>query len=246
MTSRCMDGEECMTGTAFDGVCQTFQYSPRPAGELQWPTAILPACLCLILREDMLQRLLFGLITVAGLTLAGCAHSPQQLNPEPKLTTQLAPVGRGQPVVVRVVDGRPSPTLGTRGGLYPETSAITVQREQILPKLQAQAEAAVRLLGFTPTNNAPNAPQLTVTLAELKYQSPKEGMYVTEATIGATFRSDVQNANRRYSGRYGASLDQRFGMAPNQETNTKLVSDVLSDALTRLFKDPTVGQVLAE
>ena len=115
-----------------------------------------------------------------------------------------------------------------------------------MPKLQAQAEAAVRLLGFTPSNGAMNAPQLTVTLTELKYQSPKEGMYVTEATIGATFRSDVQSGNRRYSGRYGASLDQRFGMAPNQETNTKLVSDVLSDALTRVFKDPSIGQILAE
>ncbi|MNE34017.1 hypothetical protein D3C80_1277180 [compost metagenome] len=145
-----------------------------------------------------------------------------------------------------MVDGRPSPTLGTRGGLYPETSAISVSGQDILPKLQAQAEAAVRLLGFTPTPNAYNAPQLTVTLAELKYQSPKEGLYVTEATISATFRADVANANRRYSGRYGASLDQRFGMAPNQETNTKLVGDVLSDALTRLFKDPTVGQVLGE
>ena len=46
---------------------------------------------------------------------------------------------------------------------------------------------------------------MTVTLAELKYQSPKDKMYVTEATIGATFRADVSNANRRYSGRYGAS-----------------------------------------
>ena len=84
---------------------------------------------------------------------------------------------------------------------------------------------------------------MTVTLAELKYQSPKEGMYVTEATIGATFRSDVQNANRRYSGRYGASLDQRFGMAPNQETNTKLISDVLSDARVSIgqFNDPYVS-----
>jgi uncharacterized lipoprotein len=35
-------------------------------------------------------------------------------------------------------------------------------------------------------------------------------------------------------------------MAPNQETNTRLVSEVLSDALTRLFKDPTIGQMLAE
>ncbi|MDQ0706021.1 hypothetical protein QF043_004813 [Pseudomonas sp. W3I7] len=143
----------------------------------------------------MLQRLLFGLITVTSLTLVGCANSPQQLSPQPKVTAQLAPVGHGQPVSVRVVDGRPSPTLGSRGGLYPETALISVQGQDVLPKLQAQAEAAVRLLGFTPANS-PGAPQLTITLAELKYQSPKEGLYVTEASIGATFKSDVSAGTR--------------------------------------------------
>jgi uncharacterized lipoprotein len=149
-------------------------------------------------------------------------------------------------VVVRVVDGRKSPVLGTRGGLYPETSTITVASQQLMPKLQTQAEAAVRLLGFTPSANAYNAPQLTLTLTELKYQSPKEGLYVTEATINAKFRVDGQNAARRYSGQYGASLNQHFGMAPNDETNNKLVSDVLSDALSRAFKDPSIGQLLAQ
>ena len=192
----------------------------------------------------MLQRLLFASIAVASLTLAGCASSPQQLSPQPRLTSQIAPMGQGQPVSVRVVDGRPSPTLGTRGGLYPETSAITVNGNELVPKLQAQAEAAVRLLGFTPSGSA--APQLTITLVELKYQSPKDSTYVTQADIGATFKADVTNGTRRYSGRYGASLNQRFGMAPNQETNTKLVGDVLSDALTRVFKDATVGQTLSQ
>ncbi|MCY1267913.1 hypothetical protein D3C76_683010 [compost metagenome] len=192
----------------------------------------------------MLHRLLLSLIAAASLAIAGCALSPQQLNPEPVFKGPITAVGQGQPVVVKVVDGRPNTSLGTRGGLYPETSAITVRSQDVIPKLQAQAEAAVRLLGFTPSPNAYNAPQLTLTLAELKYQSPKEGMYVTEANIGATFRVDVQNSQRRYSGRYGASLNQRFGMAPNQQTNSKLVSDVLSDALTRVFKDPTIGQTL--
>lgn len=188
----------------------------------------------------------FGLIAMLGLGLLGCAHSPQQISPKPEINAPLTAVGQGQPVVVKVVDGRPSPSLGTRGGLYPETSAISVTAQDVVPKLQAQAEAAVRLLGFTPSPNAYNAPQLTLTLAELKYQSPKDGLYVTEANLGATFRVDVQNAKRRYSGRYGASLNQRFGMAPNQQTNTKLISDVLSDALTRAFKDPTISQLLAE
>ncbi|WP_312225593.1 YajG family lipoprotein [Stutzerimonas nitrititolerans] len=194
----------------------------------------------------MLQRLLFGPVAVCVLALAGCAHSPQQLDPSPKLTSEISPVGQGQPVVVRIVDGRSSPTLGTRGGLYPETSAVSVPGAKLLPKLQAQSEAAVRLLGFTPSANAYNAPQLTLTLADLKYQSPKEGLYVTEANIGATFRVEVQNGGRRYTGRYGATLNQRFGMAPNEQTNTKLVSDVLSDALTRVFKDQNIGQLLAE
>ena len=194
----------------------------------------------------MLQRLLFGFVTVLGMSLVGCAHSPQQLDPNPKLNGTINPVGQGQPVVVRVVDARPSPTLGTRGGLYPETSAVFVPSAKVIPKLQAQTEAAVRLLGFTPSPNAYNAPQLTLTLAELKYQSPKEGLYVTEANIGATLKIEVQNAGKRYNGRYGASLNQRFGMAPNEQTNTKLVTDVLSDALTRVFRDDNIGRLLAE
>lgn len=91
-------------------------------------------------------------------------------------------VGHGQPVVVKVVDGRPGPSLGTRGGLYADTSTLTVRSEDVVPKLQAQAETAVRLLGYTPSANAYNAPQLTLTLAELKYQSPKDGVYVTRPT----------------------------------------------------------------
>ena len=193
----------------------------------------------------MLPRLLFGLIAAASLGLAGCAHSPQQLTVQPVVTAQLAAVGQGQPVAVKVIDGRSSPVLGTRGGLYPETSAISVDGQSLVTRLQGQAEAAVRLLGFTPTPNAYNAPQLTLTVTDMKYVSPKDSSYVTQADISAAIRADVQNSARRYSGRYAASLNQRFGMSPNQETNSKLVSDVLSDALTRVFKDPEVGRVLS-
>jgi len=192
----------------------------------------------------MLQRLLFGVVMACALGLAGCAHSPQQLDPVPKLKDPIAPMGQGQPVIVRVVDNRSSQTLGTRGGLYPETSAIVVPGARLLPKLQAQVEAGVRLMGFTPSLNAYGAPQLTLTLADLRYQSPKDDLYVTEATIVATLLVEVRNSNRSYNGRYSASLNQHFGMAPNEQTNNQLVSDVLSDALTRLFKDQNIGQLL--
>ena len=69
---------------------------------------ILPAIACPPLEMmNMLHRLLLGLLAMVSLTLAGCVHSPQQLSPQPVLNTQLAAVGRGQPVVVRVVANRP-------------------------------------------------------------------------------------------------------------------------------------------
>lgn len=192
----------------------------------------------------MLHRLFSALIVLSVLALAGCGLSPQQLNPEPKFEGAIVAVGQGQPVQVRVVDGRPSPVLGTRGGMYPETSTISVAGATVLPKLQSQVEAAVRLMGFTPTAGAMNAPQLTVTLSQLTYQSPKDEAYVTEANISTVLSVDAQNGNRRYNGRYSASMNQRSGMAPNEETNTELVSEVLSDALTKLVRDQAIGNAL--
>jgi uncharacterized lipoprotein len=195
----------------------------------------------------MVNRALYAFLAVIFFSLSGCVFSPQQLSPAPVLDSNIQPVGRGQNVLVRVVDARPSPVLGTRGGLYPDTSTISVQSQVLMPKLQGEVEAAVRLLGFTPTNAAAyNTPQLVVTLTDLHYQSPKNELYVTEATISATLKVEVLNAGRRYEGRYSASLTQHFGTAPNEPTNTKLVSDVLSDALNRTFRDRTIGSELAQ
>ena len=192
----------------------------------------------------MLYRLFASLLLLSGLSLTGCGLSPQQLNPNPAFTGAIVAVGQGQPVQVRVVDGRPSPVLGTRGGMYPETSTISVASAAVLPKLQTQVESAVRLMGFTPSAGAQNAPQLTVTLSQLTYQSPKDEAYVTEADISTVLGVDVQNGNRRYNGRYSASMNQRSGMAPNEETNTQLVSEVLSDALSKLVRDQAIGNAL--
>lgn len=37
----------------------------------------------------MNKHLLFGLLAVLGVSLVGCAHSPQQLRPQPKLNAPL-------------------------------------------------------------------------------------------------------------------------------------------------------------
>lgn len=189
-----------------------------------------------------------AMLAVAGLALVlvGCAHSPQQLNVKPEIQVPLNPVARQQPVVVVVEDTRPSKILGTRGGIYPDSSSLTIS-EQTLPQLKQQVEQALRQLGFdVVSDGTPNANRLTLSLAELRYQSPTSTTYVTEADISATFAAQVRATNTQYQGRYGASANHRFGYAPNQATNTRLVSEVMSDALTRVFKDPEIVRVLQQ
>lgn len=194
----------------------------------------------------MLKHL--GWLAVAGLTLVlgGCAHSPQQLNVTPSVTVPLSQVARQQPVVVTVQDSRSSPVLGTRGGIYPDSSNLTLSA-QTVPHLRQQVEQALGKLGFQVVpEGTPNANNLVVSLAELSYVSPKEGVYVTQADISAVFAAEVRSMNQRYNGRYSASAQHRFGYAPNQATNTRLVSEVMSDALSRIFKDQEVIRILQQ
>lgn len=185
---------------------------------------------------------------VAGLAvvLAGCAHSPQQLNVKPGVTTPLSQVARQQPVVVTVQDSRSSPVLGTRGGLYPDTSNLTIN-PQAMEHVRQEVEQALGKLGFqVVAQGTPNANSLVVSLAELSYISPSEGVYVTQADIAAAFSAEVRSMNQRYTGRYSASMQQRFGYAPNQATNTRLVTEVMSDALSRIFRDPEIIRILQQ
>lgn len=192
----------------------------------------------------MLKRALSVALIAASLGLAGCAVSPQKLSLQPVLSADLQAVGQGQPVSVKVVDARASESLGSLGGLYAQSSTVTVEREQLVSSLRAQVETAVRLLGFTPTSNGFNAPELVVTVESLEYRLP-EGGYATSADIAARLRADARNASRNYSGRYASTLTQRFAMTPNQQTNEQLVSGVVSDALGRAFRDAEIGRVLA-
>src|SRR5690606_4819718 len=137
-----------------------------------------------------------------ALVLVGCAHSPQQLYLTPRVTTTLSPVARQQPVEVTPADTRRPPVRRRRGGLRAETSNLTIN-PQALNHIRQQMEGALRQLGFSVVpEGTPNANSLVVSLSELSYISPKDGVYVTQADIGATFSAEVRSLNERYNGRY--------------------------------------------
>ena len=106
-------------------------------------------------------------------------------------------------------DARSNPVIGTRGGLYAQSSAITVNSKAFLPRLQAETDAAVRMLGFTPMQQGAGEAQLNLKLVELSYKATDGNGVIKEAQLSAVYALEVQNGTRRYNGRYAANLTKR-------------------------------------
>lgn len=185
-----------------------------------------------------------ALLTV--LFLAGCAQSPHYLQVDPKVGQNLPQVGSGQSVTVAVVDGRESDVLGTRSGAAMSSAVISVEAHNLMPRLQAQVEEALRRMGFNPTTQtAEGRPSLTLTLAQLSYANTAAQPVVDKAQLVARLRAVVVNGGTTYTGNYTAKREQTYAVKPGQEANTEMVTDVLSRALDRMFNDPQVGNLLA-
>lgn len=177
--------------------------------------------------------------------LAGCA-SPHYLQLDPRRTAPVPQSGSGQAVTVTAVDGRDSEVIGTRTGSAMSTAVISVESHQLVPQLQAEAERAVREMGFTPVAEpAEGRARLTLTLARLGYERGQSRPLIDEARLEAVLVAEAVNAGTTYTGTYTARRTQSYALRPGEAANTRMVETLLSDALDRAFRDPELGRLLA-
>jgi uncharacterized lipoprotein len=185
-------------------------------------------------------------ILLASAWLAGCA-SPQYLQLSPERTAQVPQMGSGQQVTVIAQDGRESDVIGNRAGGGMSTARITVSSHELIPRLQQEAERAVSEMGFTPTTEqAEGRPSLTLELASLNYARGDSGQpLVDEARLEGVFRAIAKNQGTTYTGTYTSRRTQGYALKPDADSNTRMLSDLLSDGMNRAFSDPELGQLLA-
>ncbi|AIA75531.1 hypothetical protein FF32_11970 [Halomonas campaniensis] len=183
---------------------------------------------------------------LTSVLLAACA-SPQYLQLSPERSASVPQTGSGQQVTVITADARESEVIGTRSGGSMSTAQITVSSHELIPQLQAEAERAVRDMGFTPTRDAAQGrPSITLELASLNYARGNSGQpLVGEARIEGVFRAIAQNKGTTYTGTYTSRRTQGYAIKPGEDANTRMLNDLLSDGLNRAFSDPELGRLLA-
>ena len=185
-------------------------------------------------------------VLLASAWLAGCA-SPQYLQLSPERSVQVPQVGSGQQVTVIAQDGRESDIIGNRAGGGMSTAHITVSSHELIPRLQEEAERAVRDMGFSPTTEqAEGRPSLTLELASLNYARGDSGQpLVDEARLEGVFRAIAKNKGTTYTGTYTSRRTQGYALKPDADSNARMLSDLLSDGMNRAFSDPELANLLA-
>jgi uncharacterized lipoprotein len=178
------------------------------------------------------------IILVASLllTLGGCAQSPQQitLTPQIDINNHL----NNQPSVhLRVIDKRPSQSLGTRGGTYRDSNHITLASD-IRSMLKPVASEALTKMGMRVDQPSPMPTDLQIWVETLLYEVNDAQTLPLEITLQVQIAAVANKGDKQQVSRFASSKVHKFLRPPSSEKNEAIINEIISTTLTRLLNDP--------
>lgn len=178
----------------------------------------------------------------AVLLLTGCALSPQALTIDP-LIVDAAPQARGAglPLDLRVVDARPAEDIGTRGGVYRDSSRIQPAND-IADAIRSRMVEALKARGYAIGTEAADR-SVRLAVEQLTYDVP-EGRVATAAEISVAIRASAEHGRERYETVYRSAMNRKFPVPPTAEQNAAWINEVLGETLQRFLDDPKIHAFL--
>ena len=195
-----------------------------------------------------MNRLCF-FVTTALLTLIlqSCGgYAPLKVNLAPKINVATSNEGKNIAIGIRVVDERPSKSLGRLTSAYGSAAEIT-STEDLDKVIKAQLIDALQKKGFNPVEfSATKEPRLTIEIRLLEYSTSNgigsDGVYVKGALKASAIR-----ASDNYEHLYRSENLEHVIWAPmaTAEFNEKLINSALTELLNQVFIDKELFKFLA-
>jgi uncharacterized lipoprotein len=192
--------------------------------------------------KKTLQTLLAAGVAVL---MAACAYSPQQLDVQPVLTIGSGEsFGNGRPVLVSGSDQRANRVLGKLGGVYGDSSTITIKND-LESAMTRAANGLLATQGFVVNSPDPAAVQLNIVIENITYELPETSVGTT-VKLHSTLRAEGVRGGETFSGRYESDSERRMVSKPDAKENEQMVSELLSNTLRRMFEDPRLRAFLTQ
>lgn len=175
--------------------------------------------------------------------VTGCAFTPQKANISPTVKTMTSSSGRGINIGVRVIDERPSKSLGHRGSAFGAAAEIRSTQEITLI-IQREVSSALRNKGFTVVEYSETAnPKLSVEVQLLDYTT-SVGVFTGGVQIRGALKAFATNGSRTFEKIYRSEKKETVVVVPTAETNERWINEALSDVLNQLLNDSSLITLL--
>lgn len=173
--------------------------------------------------------------TLLALGPGGCARSPQVVVLSPSLAGPPGKIAAPRTLELSVRDDRASKVIGSRGGLYAETSTITTEND-IGPGLRKLLAEKLEQQGYTvvPSGSGGQV-KLEIELQKLTYHTG--GSMLTEIKISSSVGVTCTKGGETLTSRFETHHRQEFATAPDEAENAALINMVLGRTLDQVLSD---------
>jgi len=171
-----------------------------------------------------------------------CAYSPQQLAINPVIGGISENYGNSRAVSIVVEDRREKKEVGTRGGVYENTSVISLANN-LDAAIATAATAKLATEGFVVNSLEKDTAIVKIIIESLSYDIPKE-LVTKKVMLEALLTVEASYAGETYHGRYKTQETKQTVITPTMKQNEQMINDLLSTTLQRLFSDPKLKSFL--
>lgn len=189
----------------------------------------------------------YSMVLVAALIfMSGCAFMEQKVEFAPQVDVQESKIGAGKKVALEISDERDGQVLGRRGTAYGMAAKIKTTQD-IKELFATEITKGLEKKGFVPVADSDKAARkLKIEIRLLQYEA-STGFWTLGSEAKTTLKAVAQNDGKIYEQLYRiGSGEKRTVFVPTANSNSQLLNESVSNAISEVFRDNKLISFLAD
>lgn len=181
---------------------------------------------------------------LACLALAGCAFNAQTVKLDPQVSVAPSSVGKGKTVGLRVVDERPTQSLGRRGTAAVARAAEITSDRDVAAVVHQKVTEGLRAKGFQVVDSANEETRLTLEIRQLEYAT-STGFWTGGIHVNGALKAVAVRPGDSFEQMYRTERERRAVIVPTAGKNEDDINIGLADLLRKLLDDVGLTRFLS-
>jgi len=194
----------------------------------------------------MFKRAALFVGTLSAALLTGCAFVPEKVTLSPKVQYKHSQVGHGKAVALKVIDARPSTSLGGRASGYGPAASIKLSSDHLIQVVRSTVAKGLRANDFRVVSpGMPATAKLVVRINALEYRQ-RAGFWTGHIDLNSSVEADASEPhNQSYDKVYRYTGTKNVVFTPTSGSDHKQINHAVSNSLSQLLNDRKLMHFLA-